>query len=97
MADYLEIPWQKLSEDAFQGMLEELVSRDGTDYGERELSQEEKNRPTAGGIKKWPGVYRLLRRDRELVYFAAPPLSRVLIFRAMPPQYLARLPAYRVE
>ncbi len=31
MADYLEIPWQKLSEDAFQGMLEELVSRDGTD------------------------------------------------------------------
>ncbi|WP_289083506.1 YheU family protein [uncultured Spongiibacter sp.] len=42
MADYLEIPWQKLSEDAFRGMLEELVSRDGTDYGERELSQEEK-------------------------------------------------------
>ena len=42
MSDYLEIPWQKLSEDAFEGMLEELVSRDGTDYGERELSQEEK-------------------------------------------------------
>ncbi len=42
MSDYVEIPWQKLSEEAFAGMLEELVSRDGTDYGERELSQEEK-------------------------------------------------------
>lgn len=42
MSDYVEIPWQKLSEDAFQGMLEEMVSRDGTDYGEVELSTEEK-------------------------------------------------------
>ncbi|WP_317889747.1 YheU family protein [Spongiibacter pelagi] len=42
MSDYLEIPWQKLSEDALQGMLEELVTRDGTDYGERELSEGEK-------------------------------------------------------
>ena len=42
MTDYVEIPWQKLSEDAFEGMLEELVSRDGTDYGEQELSQDEK-------------------------------------------------------
>jgi uncharacterized protein YheU (UPF0270 family) len=36
--DYVEIPWQKLSPEAFEGMLEELVSRDGTDYGELELS-----------------------------------------------------------
>jgi uncharacterized protein len=42
MNDYLEIPWQKLSPDAFQGMLEELATRDGTDYGEREVSLEEK-------------------------------------------------------
>lgn len=42
MSDYLEIPWQKLSTDAFEGMLEELVSRDGTDYGEREVELEEK-------------------------------------------------------
>ena len=40
--DFVEIPWQKLSPDAFQGMLEELVSREGTDYGEQELSTEEK-------------------------------------------------------
>lgn len=42
MTDYVEIPWQKLSEEAFEGMLEELVSRDGTDYGEQELSQQQK-------------------------------------------------------
>lgn len=41
-AEVLEIPWQQLSEEALQGMLEELVSRDGTDYGEVECSQEEK-------------------------------------------------------
>ncbi|WP_255558145.1 MULTISPECIES: YheU family protein [Zhongshania] len=42
MSDYVEIPWQKLSADAFQGLLEEMVTRDGTDYGETEISQEEK-------------------------------------------------------
>ncbi|MDX1505997.1 MAG: YheU family protein [Spongiibacter sp.] len=42
MSDFVEIPWQKLSDDAFQGMLEEMVSRDGTDYGEVELSSEQK-------------------------------------------------------
>lgn len=40
--EMVEIPWQKLSPDAFQGLLEELVTRDGTDYGEQELSTAEK-------------------------------------------------------
>jgi hypothetical protein len=40
MSEYVEIPWQKLSPEAFQGMLEELVTRDGTDYGESEVSLE---------------------------------------------------------
>ncbi len=38
----LEIPWQQLSEDALAGMLEELVTRDGTDYGENETSHSDK-------------------------------------------------------
>lgn len=42
MSELLEIPWQKLSTDALQGLLEELVTRDGTDYGEQEFSTEEK-------------------------------------------------------
>lgn len=40
--DWLEIPWQKLSPEALQGLLEELVTRDGTDYGEVEFSTEQK-------------------------------------------------------
>jgi len=34
----IEIPLNELSADALQGVLEEYVSRDGTDYGELELS-----------------------------------------------------------
>ncbi|MFT5576242.1 MAG: hypothetical protein ACI89D_001763 [Bermanella sp.] len=41
-ADMLEIPWQKLSTEALDGLLEEMVTRDGTDYGEVELSMEDK-------------------------------------------------------
>ena len=32
------IPWQALSEDALQGLVEEFVTRDGTDYGVTETS-----------------------------------------------------------
>lgn len=42
MNEYVEVPWQKLSPEALQGMLEEMVTRDGTDYGESEVSLEEK-------------------------------------------------------
>lgn len=36
------IPPESLSEDALKGVLEEFISRDGTDYGELELSLEAK-------------------------------------------------------
>lgn len=36
------IPPGSLSEEALQGVLEEFISRDGTDYGEQELSLEAK-------------------------------------------------------
>lgn len=38
----LIIPYQQLSADALQGLLEEVASRDGTDYGAVELSLEVK-------------------------------------------------------
>lgn len=31
------IPWQELADDTLQNLLEEFVSRDGTDYGEQEV------------------------------------------------------------
>ena len=36
------IPVNKLSSEALQGVIEEYISRDGTDYGEIEASQERK-------------------------------------------------------
>lgn len=31
------VPWQELADDTLQNLLEEFVSRDGTDYGEQEV------------------------------------------------------------
>ena len=42
MAQFVEVPLQRLQADTLQALLEEFASRDGTDYGERELSLEEK-------------------------------------------------------
>jgi len=38
----LEIPWRRLSEETLVGLIEAYINRDGTDYGEREFSLEEK-------------------------------------------------------
>ncbi len=38
------VPYQKISAEALQCLLEEFVTRDGTDYGSIELSLEEKVR-----------------------------------------------------
>ena len=37
-AGVIEVPFQQSSEDALLGLLEEYVSRDGTDYGDVEAS-----------------------------------------------------------
>ncbi|MDO8863898.1 YheU family protein [Haliea sp. E1-2-M8] len=42
MADLLDIPLARLAPDVLAGLLEEFASRDGTDYGDRELSLEQK-------------------------------------------------------
>lgn len=36
----MQIPWQQLSPDTLRGLIEEFVTRDGTDYGEEEVSLE---------------------------------------------------------
>lgn len=38
----LKIPHQQLSPQALRGLLEEFITREGTDYGEFEVSLEEK-------------------------------------------------------
>ncbi|WP_372747922.1 YheU family protein [Litorivivens sp.] len=59
-SEMVEIPWQKLSPDAFQGLLEELVTRDGTDYGAEELSTGE----------KVENLRRLLEQKRAVIAFS---------------------------
>lgn len=39
---FLEIPYQQLSEDALSGILDEFISREGTDYGDIEISHDRK-------------------------------------------------------
>ncbi len=38
----VKIPYNQLSAQALQGVIEEFVTRDGTDYGEHEVSLETK-------------------------------------------------------
>lgn len=40
----VEVPYTALSPDALRGLVEEFVTRDGTDYGVRERTVEEKAR-----------------------------------------------------
>jgi uncharacterized protein len=36
------VPYQELSEEALRGVVESFVLREGTDYGERDVSHEQK-------------------------------------------------------
>ena len=38
----IKIPWKELSEDALMGIIEEFVTREGTEYGDSEISLEVK-------------------------------------------------------
>lgn len=38
----MKIDWRSLSDDALDGVLEEYASREGTEYGEREYTLNEK-------------------------------------------------------
>lgn len=45
------IPYQELSPEALQGLIEDFVSREGTDYGEQEFSLAEKANQVRGLLK----------------------------------------------
>jgi uncharacterized protein YheU (UPF0270 family) len=42
MAQFLRVPPQRLQAEVLNALLEEFASRDGTDYGEQELTLERK-------------------------------------------------------
>ena len=50
------IPVNRLSPEALQGVIEEFISRDGTDYGEIEASRETKFRQVKYQLEKGSAV-----------------------------------------
>ena len=52
----MEIPYQKLSQAALRGLIEEFVTREGTDYGLSERSLEEKVADVQKQIEKGEAV-----------------------------------------
>ena len=61
MAKLVQVPIERLSAEVYTALLEEYASRDGTDYGEREVSLAEKVAQLKG---------QLSRGDIGLVYDA---------------------------
>jgi len=57
----IEVPWTEIAPDTLHNLAEEFVTRDGTDYGARERSLEE----------KVEGLLAALRRGDAKIYFEA--------------------------
>ncbi len=51
MSEFL-IPYQQLSEDALQGLIEEYVTREGTDYGHQDYSLADKVAAVLGQLQR---------------------------------------------
>ena len=47
----VEIPWRLISADALRGVVEAFVLREGTDYGDRECTHEEKVQQVLEGLE----------------------------------------------
>ncbi|MDX1696539.1 MAG: YheU family protein [Ketobacteraceae bacterium] len=60
---WVEVPWQELEADTLYNLVSEFVTRDGTDYGEQEVSTEQKVEQVIAGIK---GKRYLIVFDGEL-------------------------------
>jgi uncharacterized protein YheU (UPF0270 family) len=52
MASFVEIPPRRLDADVLAALLQEFASRDGTDYGAREWSLEEKAAMLQSGLER---------------------------------------------
>ncbi|MCY4469267.1 MAG: YheU family protein [Thiotrichales bacterium] len=76
----MEIPHRELSEEALRGVIESFVLREGTDYGPRDYSFEE----------KIAAVMRQLDRGEAAIVFD-PDTGTVSIVVASPPDRRARI------
>jgi uncharacterized protein len=51
-AEPVEVPWRALSPEALRGVVEAFVLREGTDYGAREFSHDEKVQQLIDGLAR---------------------------------------------
>jgi uncharacterized protein YheU (UPF0270 family) len=56
VSDALRIPPEALSADALQGLVEAFVAREGTDYGEVEMSMAQKCAQVHDGLRRGEAV-----------------------------------------
>ena len=52
LPDEVEIPWDRLSAGALRGVIEEFVTREGTEYGTRDVELQTKVREVQGQLEK---------------------------------------------
>lgn len=52
----LIIPWERLSEGALRGVIEEFVTREGTEYGDHDVSLDDKVRDVQRQLEKREAV-----------------------------------------
>lgn len=52
MENLVEVPWDQLAAETLQALVEEFVSRDGTDYGEQEVALARKAEQVVNGLKR---------------------------------------------
>lgn len=71
MPKHIAIPMESLSSEALSGLVEEFITREGTDYGEREHSLEEKR----------ASVLRQLRRSEIAIVYDFESESSTLVTR----------------
>lgn len=50
--EHLEIPFHLLTDDALKGLIEEFVSREGTDYGQGDFSLDQKAASVRAQLEK---------------------------------------------
>jgi hypothetical protein len=71
MKDSVQVPFASLSPEALRGLIEEFVTREGTDYGPQELSLHDKSAQ----------VQRCIERGEVLVVYDFASESATLVTR----------------
>ncbi len=69
MPSHIRVPTEALSSEAIEGLVEEFITREGTDYGQREYSLEDKRKT----------VLRQLERGEVAIVFELESESTTLV------------------